>query len=179
MTQPQACKICEVIITVSACLEVSGQSNICFPPVSDSVHAGLLNPEHQASRRIAYFLEGSIRNVLFLTLKFSFRCCLCLSTTQPSAQWPRSVNAGYSQAASGEGLPAPRPAPSPPWWLDKGWRCPSDVADEAARRSAGGRGPESWDHGGGHFPISHDVCWANWGRSFLRFALQQCWNHSY
>ena len=164
MTHPEACKMCKLIVTVSGCLEVSGQRSTCFPPVSDSEHTGLLNPEHQASRRIAYLLEGNIGNVLFLTLKFSFRCCLCLSTPQPGTQWPRSVNAGHPQAASGEGLPAPCPSASPPWGLDKGWWCPSDVADEAARCSAGGRSPESWDHGGGHLPVSHDVCWTNWGR---------------
>ena len=65
MTHAQACKMCKVIVTVSGCLEVSGQHSTCFPPVSDSEHTGLLNPEHQASRRIAYLLEGSIGNVLF------------------------------------------------------------------------------------------------------------------
>ena len=39
--------MCKLIVTVSGCLEVSGQRSTCFPPVSDSEHTGLLNPEHQ------------------------------------------------------------------------------------------------------------------------------------
>ena len=60
MTHAQACKICKVIITISCCLGVNGQRTTCFSPVSDSEHACLLNPKHQASRRIAYPLEGNL-----------------------------------------------------------------------------------------------------------------------
>lgn len=102
--------------------------------------------------------------IFCLVFLFLHRCCLCIPATQPSAQWARSLNAGYSQAASGTWLPAPRFTLAPPWRLDQGGWCSSYVAHEAARCGSGGGNPESRNNSGSYIPFPHDVCRTNWGK---------------
>lgn len=112
-----------------------------------------------------------------LSFYFLCRCCLCIPVTQPSAQRACASNAGHSQAAFGTWLQAPRVALASAWRLDKGGRCSSHVAHEAACCSAGGGDLESRNNGGGYISFPHDVCWTNWGE-YVRSLNQQQQNQN-
>ncbi len=92
-----------------------------------------------------------------------FRCCIRLPAPQPSPQRPRSSDAGHPQASHWARLPPACSAAPPVGRLDQGRRCAAALANEAARRCAGGGHPESRHHHRSYLSFANDVCRADWG----------------
>lgn len=100
-----------------------------------------------------------------------FRCCICLPAPQPSPQRPCPSDAGHPQASHRARLPPACSAASPTGRLDQGRWCAAALANEAARRCAGGGRPESRLYHRSYISFTHDVCRANWGKDYQECCI--------